>query len=54
MVNEVDNYIDEFLESLPDEFLVDLATYQWGELEKICVALTLDLYFLEHEYISDR
>lgn len=47
-------YIDEFIESIPEDVWVELATYHRNELEKICVALTLDLYLLEYESTSNR
>ena len=42
-------YIDEFIESIPDDVWVELAIVHRKELEKICTALTLDLYFLEEK-----
>ena len=47
-------YIEDFVESIPEDVWVELATIHRRDLEKICVALTLDLYFLEHERTSDR
>ena len=47
-------YIEDFVDSIPDDVWVDLATFHRRDLEKICVALTLDLYFLENEGTSNR
>jgi len=46
----------EFFESLPDELLVKIAQYDWEALERLCVALTLDLELLrqEQEYFKER
>ena len=46
--------IDTFLNSIPEEIWIELITTQRRELHKICVALTLDLYFIENESISNR
>ena len=47
-------YIEDFIDSIPDDIWIELATTQRRELHKICVALTLDLYFLENESTSNR
>lgn len=47
-------YIDEFIESIPEDVWIELAIFHRNELKKICVALTLDLYFLENEDTSNR
>jgi hypothetical protein len=39
----------EFFESLPEEVLIKLATHDWESLERICVALTLDVQILNEE-----
>jgi hypothetical protein len=38
------NTLKYFL-NLPEESLVLLATHSWEDLEMMCYALTLDLYF---------
>lgn len=46
----------EFFLSIPDELLVEIATYDWGSLEKLCVALTIDLQLIKegnHEGINN-
>ena len=37
----------EFFLSIPDDLLVEIATHDWKSLERLCTALTLDLYFLK-------
>ena len=49
-----DEFIKEFIESIPEEMWIDLAHYHKNELKSICNALTLDLYFIENESISNR
>ena len=39
----------EFFYSIPDEVLVKIAQYDWGALESLCIALTLDFQLLEEE-----
>jgi hypothetical protein len=39
----------EFFEALPDEVLIKIAAYDWAALERICVALTLDVQILNEE-----
>ena len=39
----------EFFESLPEEVLIKIASYDWEALERICVALTLDIQILNEE-----
>ena len=33
--------------SIPDESLAEIATYDWGSLEKLCIALTIDMQVIE-------
>lgn len=33
----------EFFLNIPDDVLVDMATENWVSIERLCVALTLDL-----------
>jgi len=40
----------EFFESLPDDILIKLALYDWEALERLCVALTLDMQVLEEGF----
>lgn len=36
----------EFFESIPDDLLVDIATNDMDALERLCVALTLDVQLM--------
>jgi len=36
----------EFFFSIPDEILVEIAKNDWEALEKLCIALTLDLQLI--------
>ena len=33
----------EFFESIPDDLLTDIAINDWDALERLCIALTLDV-----------
>lgn len=39
----------EFFLSIPDEILVQIAIHDRGALEKLCMALSLDLQLLKEE-----
>lgn len=43
----------EFFDSMNDDFLIKLATYDWMALYKICTALALDLQLLKEELERD-
>jgi hypothetical protein len=40
------NAIDFFI-SIPDEILAKIAFYDWEALERLCIALTLDIHLLK-------
>ena len=44
----------EFFQSLPDDILIKIAMYDWEALERLCVALTLDLQMLREEYEKEE
>jgi hypothetical protein len=46
---KIDGNIIEFFDSMPDELLTKLAIYDRDALERICVALTLDIQLLKEE-----
>jgi len=50
----MDNAALTFFNEIPDDILIELALYHRNDLSKMCNALSLDLYFIEHEYISNR
>jgi len=47
----------EFFLNIPDDLLIQIATYDWESLERLCIALSLDLHFLaenKDESFSNR
>ena len=45
----IDGGAIEFFQSIPDDILAKIAQYDWGALESLCVALTLDVQLLVEE-----
>jgi hypothetical protein len=43
----------EFFQTLPDDLLLQIAMYDWESLEKLCIALTLDIQLLKEELSLD-
>jgi len=39
----------EFFQTIPDDLLLQIAMYDWESLEKLCIALTLDIQLLKEE-----
>lgn len=39
----------EFFQTIPDDLLLQIAIHDWESLERLCVALTLDLQLLKEE-----
>jgi hypothetical protein len=39
----------EFFQKIPDDLLLQIVTYDWESLEKLCIALTLDIQLLKEE-----
>jgi len=46
---KIDGNAIEFFDSMPDELLTKIAVYDREALERLCVALTLDLQLLKEE-----
>jgi len=46
---KIDGNAIEFFDSMPDELLIKIAVYDREALERLCVALTLDLQLLKEE-----
>jgi len=44
----------EFFLSIPDDLLAEIALKDWESLEKLCVALTIDLQLLRESTYSDE
>ena len=46
---KIDGGAVEFFQSIPDEMLVEIAFYDRRALERLCVALTLDVQLMVEE-----
>ena len=46
---KIDGNAIDFFDSMPDELLTKIATYDRSALERLCVALTLDIQLLKEE-----
>jgi len=46
---KIKNSSSDFFDDMPDELLVKLAIYDWESLERICMALTLDVQILKEK-----
>ena len=46
---KIKNNSSDFFDDMPDELLVKLAIYDWESLERICMALTLDVQILKEK-----
>jgi hypothetical protein len=51
---KIDGNIIEFFDSMPNELLTKLAIYDRDALERICVALTLDIQLLKEEIEREK
>lgn len=49
---KIDGSAIEFFESIPDDVLVKIALYDWDSLERMCVALTLDIQILKETFVK--
>jgi hypothetical protein len=52
-INNSQELITEFFETIPDSLLVRMATNDWKALRSICIALTLDLQLIEEQKEKD-
>jgi len=43
---KIDGGAIEFFQSIPDDILAKIAQYDWEALERLCIALTLDIQLL--------
>ena len=43
----VDGNAIDFFNSIPDDVLAKIAFYDWESLERLCIALTLDIQLLK-------
>ena len=44
---KIDGGAIEFFTSIPDEVLAKIAFYDWEALERLCIALTLDIQLIK-------
>jgi hypothetical protein len=44
---KIDGTAIDFFHSIPDEILAKIAFYDWEALERLCIALTLDIHLME-------
>ena len=49
---KIDGSAIEFFKSIPDDVLVKIALYDWDSLERMCVALTLDIQILKETFVK--
>lgn len=50
---KIDGNAIEFFESIPDDVLAKIAFYDWEALERLCIALTLDIQLLKESTQSE-
>lgn len=50
---KIDGNAIDFFESIPDDILAKIAFYDWEALERLCIALTLDLQLLKESEIDE-
>jgi hypothetical protein len=43
----------EFFQTIPDDILIKIAQYDWEALERLCIALTLDIQLLKENLKRD-
>lgn len=46
---KIDGGAIEFFESIPNDILAKIAQYDWDALERLCIALTLDIQLLNEK-----
>ena len=46
---KIDGGAIEFFQSIPDDILAKIAQYDWDALERLCIALTLDIQLLTED-----
>lgn len=44
---KIDGNAIDFFNSIPDEILAKIAFYDWEALERLCIALTLDIQLVK-------
>ena len=51
---KIDGNAIDFFYSIPDEVLAKIAFYDWEALERLCVALTLDVQLLKESTLLEK
>jgi hypothetical protein len=51
---KIDGGAIEFFQSIPDDILAKIAQYDWDALERLCIALTLDIQLLKEEIQEEK
>jgi hypothetical protein len=49
----IDGNAIDFFNSIPDDVLAKIAFYDWESLERLCIALTLDIQLLKESIQSE-
>ena len=47
---KIDGNSIDFFTSIPDEVLAKIAFYDWEALERLCLALTLDIQLIKESF----
>lgn len=50
---KIDGNSIDFFNSIPDDILAKIAFYDWEALERLCIALTLDIQLLKESEIDE-
>lgn len=50
---KIDGNAIDFFNSIPDDILAKIAFYDWEALERLCIALTLDIQLLKESEIDE-
>jgi hypothetical protein len=50
---KIDGNAIDFFNSIPDDVLAKIAFYDWESLERLCIALTLDIQLLKESTQSE-
>ena len=50
---KIDGTAIDFFHSIPDEILAKIAFYDWEALERLCIALSLDIQLLKESEIDE-
>ena len=50
---KIDGNTIDFFSSIPDDVLAKIAFYDWESLERLCIALTLDIQLLKESIQSE-